>query len=354
MSNNNNNLVQYQTPSGEITLTNQLVRQSIAVGDNITDGEVFNFMQLCKFKKLNPFLKEAYLVKYSGKCSTIVGLSVFQKRLNNHKLNEGFELGVITINSEKVIHRHEGTFFPKEYETLVGAYVIFKKKGCIDLTWTVSLDDYIKKVTDKYTKKLRPQGQWQDMPAVMITKCCFVAGVRYFYPEEFGGMYSADEIGIDENEIIEIIQPIEDFQIEELKKASISKKYKIDSDSLINYILENCVVNNVLESEKIEEIPMSKFKIVFDLITKYRIKKEKEIQRKKEDDNTDKKEIKEEEKKKETEYKKESEEKKENSNIIVSGLQAEEKAKKTDNKKPKKEEPIKAHKEENKTDGKTK
>lgn len=276
-----NNLVKYDTASGEVTLDFNIVRQSIAVGEDITDAEIFNFMQLCKFKKLNPFLKEAYLVKFKGKCSIIVGLSVFQKRLNNHRLNEGFELGVITVDENKKIKRYEGTFFP-DPEKLVGAYVIFKKKGCQPLTWTVALKDYQKMTTDKYTKKIRPQGQWQDMPAVMITKCCFVAGVRYFYPEEFGGLYSADEIGIDENEVIEVMQPIDDEQIEQLKTESISKKYNIDSDGLIKYILENCVKNNVLENENIEDIPKTKFKIVFDLITKYRLKKENELKIKEE------------------------------------------------------------------------
>ena len=276
----NNSMVVYETQMGQIELNSSIVRQVIAKGDDITDAEVYAFIQLCKYRKLNPFLGEAHLVKFSGKCSQIVGLSVFQKRLNNNPKNEGFELGVITIDDKNVIHEREGTFFPSEIEKLVGAYIILYKKGNKPLKWTINLKDYQKIIIDKYTKKERPQGQWQTMPAVMITKCCFVAGVRYFYPEEFSGMYSADEMGIDENEIIEIVEPINQEQIDQLKEISKDEKYKYDDEKLIEYVLNKCVDENYLENSNIEDIPVNKFENIKKLIEKYKNKKIRELNKK--------------------------------------------------------------------------
>jgi len=279
-NNNDNSLVVYKSMGEEIRLNNLIVRSTIAKGEGITDTEIYNFIQLCKYRKLNPFLGEAYLVKFGGVCSQIVGLSVFQQRLNNNPKNEGFELGIITIDDKNIIHEREGTFFPSEIEKLIGAYVVLHKKGVKPLKWTVNLKAYQKEIFDKKINMKRPQGQWQSMPEVMITKCCFVAGVRYYYPEEFGGMYSAEEIGMDENEIIEITQTVTDEQIEQLKQEAKSSKYNDETaDKLIEYILNKLVEKNTLRNSNIEDIPEKSFEEILKLIKTFKYKKIMEIEK---------------------------------------------------------------------------
>ena len=57
--------VRYKIDDNEIILTPNIVQQYI-VGDNakLTPVEFKFFTELCKVRKLNPFLHEAYLIKY--------------------------------------------------------------------------------------------------------------------------------------------------------------------------------------------------------------------------------------------------------------------------------------------------
>ena len=60
-----NEMVKYTTDHGEITLTSKIVRDYLVPSDSrVTDQEIGMFLKLCEYQKLNPFLREAYLVKY--------------------------------------------------------------------------------------------------------------------------------------------------------------------------------------------------------------------------------------------------------------------------------------------------
>ena len=65
-----NNIIKYQTDLGEISLSFEDVKKYIC--QDATDKEIFNFLQICKYQKLNPFLREVYLVKYGQSPATIV------------------------------------------------------------------------------------------------------------------------------------------------------------------------------------------------------------------------------------------------------------------------------------------
>ena len=67
MSENKNELeVKYEIDGNPIRLTFDIVQKFI-VGNqaNISLPEYKFFTELCKVRKLNPFMKEAYLIKYS-------------------------------------------------------------------------------------------------------------------------------------------------------------------------------------------------------------------------------------------------------------------------------------------------
>ena len=67
MNNSNNEIVvKYEVEGQEIKLTPTIVQQYIVGTDaKITLPEFKMFTELCKVRKLNPFLREAYLIKYS-------------------------------------------------------------------------------------------------------------------------------------------------------------------------------------------------------------------------------------------------------------------------------------------------
>ena len=74
---------EYETDHGTVSLTPEIVQRYLVSGQgNITKGELAMFLNLCKYQKLNPFLREVYLIKYSDKdpASMVVGKDVHQKR----------------------------------------------------------------------------------------------------------------------------------------------------------------------------------------------------------------------------------------------------------------------------------
>jgi len=83
-------IVKYKSESGEeVSLSADIIKRYLVSGDpsKVTDQEVMMFLKLCQYQKLNPFLNEAYLVKFGNeKAQIIVGKDVFMRRLSNSPL----------------------------------------------------------------------------------------------------------------------------------------------------------------------------------------------------------------------------------------------------------------------------
>ncbi len=80
---NNELMVKYEAGGQEIQLSQSDVKNFLVSGDanRVTEKEFKLFLELCKFQKLNPFLRDAYLVKYGDKdANIIVGKDFFIKR----------------------------------------------------------------------------------------------------------------------------------------------------------------------------------------------------------------------------------------------------------------------------------
>ena len=57
--------VTFEANGEQVTLTPSMVKKFLANGNNnITTQEIVMFINLCKYQHLNPFLNEAYIVKY--------------------------------------------------------------------------------------------------------------------------------------------------------------------------------------------------------------------------------------------------------------------------------------------------
>ncbi len=64
---NNELMVKFDIDGNEIKLTPSIVQEYIVGTDaKITNQEFKLFTELCKVRKLNPFLREAYLIKYKA------------------------------------------------------------------------------------------------------------------------------------------------------------------------------------------------------------------------------------------------------------------------------------------------
>ena len=77
-----NDVKEYMANGEVVRLSPAIIRKYLVNGGgNVTDEEIMMFLSLCRFQHLNPFLREAYLIKYGSQPATmVVGKDVFVKR----------------------------------------------------------------------------------------------------------------------------------------------------------------------------------------------------------------------------------------------------------------------------------
>lgn len=189
----------YKANGEDIKLSSSIVRKYLVNGDaaNVTDQEVMMFLTLCKYQHLNPFLRECYLVKYGNSPATIVtGKDTFTKRASRNPNYKGKQSGIIVYNPETgAVENREGTF-KLPTEQIVGGWArIFIKDREPEYN-TVSFDEYAGRKKDGTLNS-----QWASKPATMIRKVAVVQALRDAFPDDFGAMYSPEEMG-DVNEVI--------------------------------------------------------------------------------------------------------------------------------------------------------
>lgn len=186
-------MVQYKAGNTDIVLDEQTVVNYLVNGDiqNVTPQEVTMFMKLCEHQGLNPWLREAYLVKYGNQPATIVtGKTALEKRAARCDRFRGFEAGIIVLRTDGVIENRTGTFYLPE-ERLVGGWArVYVDGYAKPVEAAVSMQEYIGKKRDGTVN-----GQWSAKPATMIRKVAKVQALREAFPEDMAGMYSAEEVG---------------------------------------------------------------------------------------------------------------------------------------------------------------
>lgn len=188
-----NEIVEYKADNGQdIKVTEQDVRDLMAANgnamDNVTSQEVKMFLRLCQSQRLNPFTRDAYIVKYGNSpASVIAGKDAFVKRATRNKRYRGHEAGITIIGTDKKIHRREGSMLLGG-ETLVGGWCKVYLEGYeCPIFDEVALSEY--SAPDKHGKN-----GWAKMPATMIRKVAVCHALREAFPEDLGGLYGAEEM----------------------------------------------------------------------------------------------------------------------------------------------------------------
>lgn len=218
-------VVSYEVDGQQIKLTPKIVQEYL-VGSTaqITMPEFKMFTELCKVRGLNPFLKEAYLIKYTNNqpASIVVGKDAILKRAVLHPKYNGMKSGIYVVNEETgEVTKRVGTFrLPSE--KLVGGWAeVFRKDWENSIESSVSLEESIQKKANG-----EPNSNWAKQPATMIEKVAKVRALREAFVEDLGGMYDADEMNVDlsdvpaEEKIVQIDEEVEEAEIVEPKKAS--------------------------------------------------------------------------------------------------------------------------------------
>lgn len=210
--------VVYEVDGEKIKLTPSIVQNYIVGTDaQITMPEFKFFTSLCKARGLNPFLKEAYCIKYGkNPAQIVVGKDAVLKRAIKNPNYDGMESGVIVQNKEtsEIIER-KGTFYLRDSENLVGGWAKVYRKDWQHPTYcSVGFDEVAQKKSDGSLN-----ANWSGKGATMVEKVAKVRALRETFVEELGGMYEAEEMGVDlPNETVpqkqEIIQQDEPIEVE--------------------------------------------------------------------------------------------------------------------------------------------
>ena len=179
-------IVRYQDSFGaDVELSISDIRRSLC--PKATDQEAANFLQLCRGMGLNPFVRDAYLIKYGDKeASMVVGKDAFTKRADAHPQFGGMESGVIVRIGDKEPVNRKGTLV-LDGESLVGGWArVARSDRKLDTDTTVSFKEFD-----------TGRSMWQKMPGTMIEKVAIVKALRTAFPATFSGLYDQAEMGID-------------------------------------------------------------------------------------------------------------------------------------------------------------
>ena len=192
-------LATYTLEGGQV-LSATTVKNYIAPG--ATDQEVLYFIELCKAQKLNPFVRDAYLVKYGNQpAQIIVGKDVFLKKAGENPNFNGLKAGIVVVDKNGDVKEREGSLKVPGDELIGGWCEVYLKNREYPTKCLVSLDEYIQKKKDGTVNSM-----WSSKPCTMIRKVAQSQALREAFPNELRGLYEKEEMGIDtklpEKEII--------------------------------------------------------------------------------------------------------------------------------------------------------
>ena len=178
-----NKPVTYEVNGEEVKLNMNIVRMNLTSGnESVSDQEVVNFMMMSKYNKLNPFLKEVYLIKFKGKpAQMIVSKEAFMKRASANENYDGFEAGIVVERKGEIVDL-VGTIKLSSDKLIGGWAKAYRKDQSHPVVARISLSEFSK-----------GQSTWNSMPATMIRKTALVNALREAFPQNLGAMYTEEE-----------------------------------------------------------------------------------------------------------------------------------------------------------------
>lgn len=229
----NNAEAVFTTNGEEVRLTPNTVRNYLTRGNSdVTDQEIVMFINLCKYQKLNPFLNEAYLVKFKGAPAQIItSKEAFMKRATRSDNYNGMKAGIILERNGEVTEV-EGCFSLGTDKLLGGWCDVYLKDKEYPVSSKINLEEFSK-----------GQATWKQMPKNMIRKTAIVQALREAFPEDLGALYTEEETQ-DAPETIE----------QEIEQKANSEELDFDTKKEIPKKKEENVIDADYEEIKEEQI----------------------------------------------------------------------------------------------------
>lgn len=180
----------------EVSLSSFIINSFLAPGQGFTEEECYSLIGMAKARGLNPVVRDVYFQKYNGVPSIVVSRDYYEKRANLNANYAGKENGIVVLNRKEEIEYRAGTIMLSGEELLGGWCRVYMRNLLYPVFVSVQFDEATKKKSDGTL-----QATWASMPKTMIEKVAVVRALRQAMTEEFGGTYSADELGVDESEL---------------------------------------------------------------------------------------------------------------------------------------------------------
>ena len=214
-----NQLMTFTVGNEEVKLSPAIVKNYLVNGNgNITDQEINYFMHLCRARKLNPFVKEVYLIKYGTQpAAMVVSRDALEKRAIKHKDYNGKKTGLWILKKDTgELEKRDGTIYVKSKEEIIGAWcTVYRKNWENPVTVEVNFDEYVQRKSDG-----KPNTNWENKPVTMITKVAKDQALREAFIEDLDGMYEAEEIGVNESELDNTpVQVAESYSNDNIEEA---------------------------------------------------------------------------------------------------------------------------------------
>ena len=182
----------------KIKLTVSIIQSSVCIptkgGKICTVRDAVRFMMLCQAQRLNPFAGDCFLTGYDGKngpeFSMITAHCAFLKRAETCADYEGMESGIILFDKEtNVVSEREGDFKLKD-EICVGGWARVYRKGRKPTYRRLSVAAMAPSYETKFWSDDKTPGQ--------IVKCAEADALRATFPTLLGGLYSGEELHMNE------------------------------------------------------------------------------------------------------------------------------------------------------------
>jgi len=185
-------MVEYKAGSEPVRLTLAMVKRYLVSGkaELVTDQEAVFFLKTCAAMKLNPFIRDCYLVKYdTSPAAIIVSRHWFARNARNRPDCKGWRNGVI-VRTDRGLEYRDGTLVLDD-EELVGGWAEGKPVGWDEpYRLTVNLKPYI-----KTNREGKPTQFWvAEKQPEMIAKIAEVQLLRKLWGAEARNIYTAEEM----------------------------------------------------------------------------------------------------------------------------------------------------------------
>lgn len=174
----------YKSNGQDVKLSYDIVRNFLVKGTKtaVSEQDLVQFISICKFNQLNPFLNEAYLVKFANApAQMIVSKEALFKRADTCKAYDGIQAGIIVEMNGEIVEL-EGCFLPSNAKLLGGWAKVYRSDRKFPIVAKVNLEEYDKK-----------QSIWNEKKSTMICKVAKVQALREAFSDKLGAMYTAEE-----------------------------------------------------------------------------------------------------------------------------------------------------------------